>query len=222
MTADRSNYKDTWNALAQSMNSAKTAVSGFQDEEEYTRTALDTISTLSETVGVRKEDEILEIGCGVGRVGKELAPICRNWTGADISSSMIEFAQDRLQGIPNINLIELSDVGLTEFQDNSFDLVYCTVVFMHLFEWDRFHYIKEAHRVLRPDGRLFVDNIDIKSKRGHSMFMESYAYPAKSRPAHLSMVSSGDELESYFNWAGFQEVELHRWNDAWVGASGKK
>lgn len=219
---NRNNYKQTWNALAKGMESAKKFVSGFQEEEEFTRTALKTIEILKTTVNVKTTDEILEIGCGVGRVGKELAPICSRWTGTDISGNMIDHAQNRLDGLNNVKLVELSKVGLNEFEDASFDLVYSTVVFMHLLEWDRYSYVEEAFRVLRPGGRCFVDNIDITSSTGKKMFLEGHSFKSEDRPDYLSMVSTGDELETYLKWAGFQEVKLLRWDDAWIGAYGEK
>ena len=219
---NRNNYKQTWNNLAHEMESAKNFVSGFQEEDEFKRTAIKTISVLKQTVGIKSTDEILEIGCGVARVGKELAPICKNWTGSDISSNMLMHAQKRLVDAENTSLVELSKVGLHEFADEKFDLVYSTVVFMHLFEWDRYTYVKEAFRVLRPGGKCFVDNLDITSETGKNMFLEGHSYEVDERPDYLSMISSGDELESYLHWAGFTNVELLRWDNAWVGAYGTK
>jgi ubiquinone/menaquinone biosynthesis C-methylase UbiE len=93
---------------------------------------------------------------------------------------------------------------------------------MHLYEWDRYRYILEAFRVLKPGGRCFFDNLDITSKRGWEMFMEGFSYPIDRRPAHLSMCSTGDELYTYAKKAGFERVEIHRWGDARVGVTGVK
>ena len=95
---NRNEYKKTWDNLARDMNSAKKYVSGFQEEKEFKRTALKTIEILNDSIGINKEDDVLEIGCGVGRVGKELSSICNSWTGSDISNGMLTFAAERLQG----------------------------------------------------------------------------------------------------------------------------
>ena len=58
-------------------------VSGFQEEEEFTGTALKTIEILRTTVDVKPADEILEIGCSVGRIGKELALLRRFLSGSN-------------------------------------------------------------------------------------------------------------------------------------------
>ena len=148
----RSAYKSIWTPLADTEERAEFHVGGFVEEEEFRATAVATRATLEATVGIRPSDEILEIGCGVGRVGAAVAPICRRWVGGDISVNMLRHAARRLAGLSNIALVELSGFDLAPIPDASVDVVYCTVVFMHLEEWDRFGYLLEAHRVLRPGG----------------------------------------------------------------------
>jgi ubiquinone/menaquinone biosynthesis C-methylase UbiE len=197
-------------------------VAGTKHEEELGRSGRHTVEILEKLIRINASDVILEIGCGVGRVGKILSPRCSKWIGTDISSNMLHYAAERLAGLDNIELVELSTVGLKEISDNSIDAVYCTVVFMHLYEWDRYRYVKEAFRVLKAGGRCFFDNIDITSKHGWKVFLEASAYDLDKRPAHLSMTSSGDELETYLLRAGFDKVKIHRWDEAWVGATGVK
>ena len=141
---------------------------------------------------------------------------------ADISGRMLDVAKARLCGHANVELVELGSVGLSEISDASVDLVYCTVVFMHLLEWDRYRYVQEAFRVLKRGGRCFFDNIDITSTHGWKVFMDGFAHDVDRRPAHLSMVSTGDELRTYAVKAGFSRVMIHRWDDAWVGVVGVK
>jgi len=219
---DRSAYKATWQQLAGSPDDAKMAVAGYADEEELHASGRHTVDILDRLVGIQASDVVLEIGCGVGRVGKILSPRCAKWIGTDISSRMLEVAAQRLRGCPNVELIELGAVGLREIPDARVDVVYCTVVFMHLFEWDRYRYVQEAFRVLKPGGRCFFDNVDITSNHGWKVFMAGFAFQIESRPAHLSMTSSGDELHTYAVKAGFSDVRVHRWDDAWVGVTGTR
>lgn len=218
----RSRYKETWDQLATSPDIAKLVVAGHRDEEAFEHSGRHTVDILDELVGIRPTDVILEIGCGVGRVGKILSGQCAKWIGTDISGRMLQHAAQRLIGLNNIELLELNSVGLQEIADNSVDLVYCTVVFMHLYEWDRFKYVHEALRVLKPGGRCFFDNVDLMSDHGWKVFMEGFAYSAERRPAQLSMASTGEELQTYAQRAGFTNVAVHRWDDAWVGVTGVK
>lgn len=222
MIQERSQYKETWNNLAANMDEAKLYVAGHTDEAELDRTGLNTVNRIEQFVGLQPEDICLEIGCGVGRVGKFLSPKCQKWIGTDISANMLQYAAQRLEGLENIELIELSGVGLQEIADHSIDLVYCTVVFMHLYEWDRYQYLKEAFRVLKSGGRCFFDNVDLTSSHGWEVFMAGYAYPIDQRPAYLSMCSTGEELETYARRSGFSQIKIHRWGDARVGVTGIK
>jgi ubiquinone/menaquinone biosynthesis C-methylase UbiE len=218
----RSRYKATWEHLSSTFGHAKMAVAGTTDEDELDRSGSHTVEILERLVGINPSDVILEIGCGVGRVGKLLSPRCLKWIGTDISSSMLKYAAKRLKGLKNVELVELGAVGLKEVDANSVDVVYCTVVFMHLYEWDRYTYVQEAFRVLRPGGRCFFDNVDITSSHGWKVFMEGCSYDIERRPAHLSMVSTGEELQTYLLRAGFKDIRVHRWDDAWVGVTGIK
>ncbi|MEO5961667.1 MAG: methyltransferase domain-containing protein [Opitutaceae bacterium] len=219
---ERSDYKKVWNRQAEDSGMAKLAVAGHEDEKILDETAEVTIRILREAVGIFPHDVILEIGCGVGRVGKPLSRQCLHWFGADISGVMLKHAAHRLRGLPNVTLVELATVGLREFPDAIFDVVYCTVVFMHLFEWDRYRYVQEAHRVLRPGGRCYFDNVPFDTDHGWEVFTQSARYPIENRPAHLSMVSSREELRTYLTKAGFLHVQGRDEFNGRIAATGRK
>ena len=149
------------------------------DEATLELTARGFIDTLRETAGLGPDDVVLEIGCGIARVGKPLSRECLHWFGADISGGMLAHAAARLGDCPNTTLVELATVGLQEFPRDAFDLVYCTIVFMHLFEWDRYRYVEEAYRVLRPGGRCYFDNFPLDSEHGWKVFSEGAQIPGR-------------------------------------------
>ena len=74
MSQLRGDYKSVWNSLSGSKQDAYLVVSGYTDEDKFHADAEDTIDVLRETVGIHPEDTVLEIGCGVGRVGRVLSP----------------------------------------------------------------------------------------------------------------------------------------------------
>jgi len=219
---DRSEYKSVWDRQAQDADVAWLAVAGHTDEATLDLTARGTIDILRATVGLDPNDVILEIGCGIGRVGKPLSRECLHWFGADISGAMLGHAAARLKDRPNTTLVELATVGLQEFPRDSFDLVYCTTVFMHLFEWDRYRYVQEALRVLRPGGRCYFDNYPLDSELGWGIFTESANYPLDRRPAHMSMTSTREELRTYLAKAGFSGVTVHDLPNGMIAATGRK
>jgi len=207
-TPPRSAYKSVWNSLGDTESRAKLHVIGSEREEDFAHTGAETRGVLEKTVGVRPGDTILEIGCGVGRVGQVLAPICRQWIGCDVSGNMIAHASRRLQAFPNVKLVEISGFDLKPIPDQSIDVVYCTVVFMHLDEWDRYNYVLEAHRVLRPGGRVYIDNFSLCSDEGWGVFeTHRTLFPPDQRPSHISKSSTPQELETYLRRAGFSDVQ---------------
>lgn len=218
----RGDYKGTWNELASSRTNAFLYVGGTQSEVELDATAIHAVNVLRATAGIQQTDDVLEIGCGVGRVGKGLSPLVRTWTGCDASGRMVALAAERLAPFPNARAIESSGHDLKVFGDASFDVVYATVVFMHLDEWDRYNYVREAFRVLRPNGRFWCDNMNLCTDGGWKIFEDlNAAYRPPERPAHISKSSTPQELEVFLTRAGFAEVRT-RARDLWVDAWGRK
>jgi SAM-dependent methyltransferase len=219
---ERSEYKKIWNRQAQDFDTAALAVAGHTDEPTLDLTARGTVDILRRTVGIEPTDLFLEIGCGIGRVAGRLSQECLHWFGTDISGDMLRHAAGRLRDRTNVTLVELSTVGLDEFPDDGLDVVYCTVVFMHLLEWDRYRYVQEAYRVLRPGGRAYFDNVPLDTEHGWSVFLDSARYPFARRPAHISMTSTREELRTYLTKAGFAEIQIHDLANGFIAATGRK
>jgi SAM-dependent methyltransferase len=223
MSQLRGDYKSVWSALSGSKEEAYMFVSGYTDEEKFLADAEDTLDILRETIGLGAGDTFLEIGCGVGRVGRVLSPFVREWIGCDVSANMLRLAQRRLLGLANIRLQEISGYDLAPIPDNSVDAVYTTVVFMHLEEWDRYGYVLEALRVLKPGGRFYCDNVDLASKEGWKVFEQSRTqFPPSARPAQISKCSTQPELETFLQRAGFADVRVAGRLDFWAYAWGVK
>ena len=217
----RSDYKRVWSALSTTEDQAKLHVIGVTEEAALEATGEETLRFLQQSVGIETEDVVLEIGCGVGRVGKVVAPLCRKWIGCDVASNMLSLTAKRLEGLSNVELLEISGYNLSGVSDASVDVVYCTVVFMHLESWDRYNYISEAFRVLRPKGRIYVDNINLCSDGGWKVFETHRAFSPTNRPPHMTQNSTPQEIETYLKRGGFMDVRIGT-NDDWIRASGIK
>ena len=219
--AARSEYKKVWSALSTTEDQAKLHVIGVTEEAALQTTGEETLRFLQQSVGIGKHDVVLEIGCGIGRVGKVVAPFCRKWIGCDVASNMLSLTAQRLKDFSNVELVELSGYDLSGIADASVDVVYCTVVFMHLESWDRYNYISEAFRVLRSGGRIYVDNINLSSDGGWKVFETHRAFLPANRPPHMTQNSTPQEIETYLTRAGFTELRT-RTDDDWIRARGTK
>ena len=64
----------------------------------------------------------------------------------------------------------MNGYDLSGVDPRSLDVVYSTGVFMHLDEWERYRYIADAWRVLRPGGRIYIDNFNLLTDEGWALF----------------------------------------------------
>src|SRR5436309_14712545 len=113
----RSEYKKVWSALSTTEDQAKLHVIGATEEDALQATGEQTLKFLQESVGIRMDDVVLEIGCGIGRVGKLVAPLCRKWIGCDVASNMLALAAERLKDLPGVELKETSGYDLQGVAD---------------------------------------------------------------------------------------------------------
>ena len=206
----RGSYKEVWNDAADDSVSAMLAVAGIGDFEAFMQSGESTATTIRKTLGISKNDTVLEIGCGTGRIGNHLAPLCKTWIGTDISGKMLEYAEKNLEAHKNIKLVELKSVSLSQFPAESVDKLYCSTVFMHLDEWDRYRYVTESFRTLRRGGRFYVDNINLAGEEGWAIFQEASRLGSTERPAAISKPSTAEELTTYLARAGFVDIEFRR------------
>ena len=83
-------------------------------------------------------------------------------------------------------------------------------MFDHLDETDRWIYIRDAFRVLREGGRLFVDNMDLESDAGWNVFANTSARGDQERPPYNPTPATAAEYIAYARRAGLDTIEVHR------------
>ena len=114
--------------------------------------------------GIQPGMRVADIGCGVGMVTTllaELVGLTGEVIGVDHSAAQIEQARELLPAaVSNITFIEASatDTGLP---DESFDLVYCRFLLIHLTEPGKA--LAEMRRLLKPGGILVCEDGDLTS-----------------------------------------------------------
>jgi SAM-dependent methyltransferase len=95
--------------------------------------------------------DVVDIGCGIGRMDEFIAPRVRSLIGVDVSGEMIARARARLAHLPNLRFVEGDGCSLP-LPDEAADLVFSHVVFQHVPRRIVPRYFAEAWRVLRPGG----------------------------------------------------------------------
>lgn len=123
--------------------------------------------------GLRPDDDVLDIGCGIGRMAVPLTGYLEggSYGGFDVGKEMIGWCRRHITPrhpsfefawapVYNNKYNPFGTVSATEFRfpypDRSFDFAFATSLFTHLVHDEVRHYLAETARVLRPGGRCLL------------------------------------------------------------------
>ena len=96
---------------------------------------------------------MLEIGCGVGRMTRMLARIFGEVTALDISDEMLAKARANLRDCENVRLTLGDGYSLAGVESERFDFAFSFIVFQHIPAFTVIEsYCREVFRVLKPGG----------------------------------------------------------------------
>jgi ubiquinone/menaquinone biosynthesis C-methylase UbiE len=152
---------------------------------------------------------LLEVGCGVGAVlavlGQEF-PGVRLW-GVDIESRQLDFARGHLERAGVDATLTEADALALPFGDQSFDHVWMMWFLEHVD--DPVAALREARRVLVPDGRITAIEVDYATCRAEP---STPAIVALFRATVHAMATSGwsdagTRLPGWLSQAGFEKID---------------
>jgi SAM-dependent methyltransferase len=215
-------YGEWWGQAALTLRQARITTIDDLSEEQYQMRGLRgdanspgalKILEWTQTAADRKA-RVLELGCGIARLGREMAPFVAEWHGLDISATMVDHARARTAHLPNVQIHHLTTTApeLLPYQPwaaEPFDMVYSTVVLMHLDKEDLFAYLRSLLCLLKPGGRAYFDTWNIIHPDTFRIWKES-SVTGDSKPRGRMQCSSPDEFCLYLHKAGFVVERLDR------------
>lgn len=116
-----------------------------------------------------EDNDLLDMGCGVGATARFCAGqgSVASVTGITLAESQIREAQELSLHLPVANRLHFQQANYhqTPYEDQSFDGIYAIESACHSAERDKVSLLKEAHRLLKPGGRLVICDGFIKSAK---------------------------------------------------------
>jgi len=196
-------YKAVWNYYAR--HDARDAIFSGSTAESFEEAGRRDAERVARLAG--RDARVLNIGCGIGRVERYLAPQVAEVHAVDISGEMIARARVRLEGLPNVFLREVTPVEfLAAHPEGRFDLVFSLLVLQHLEREDAFLYLEDSRRVLKPGGTLFVQFPNLRSAE----YTQAFRDALRKRPRSPGRVRpyTEEELRHWMDMLGFEILSL--------------
>ncbi len=149
----------------------------FVGDSDFVTTGEEFRRHFHELAGLRPQDRVLDVGCGIGRMARVLATELEppgTYDGFDVVAAGVEWCQvhyarpgatrapfrfvhaDLHHPMYNPGGTSSAESYRFPYAEDSFDLVIATSVFTHLLAAAADHYLDELARVLAPGGRALT------------------------------------------------------------------
>jgi cyclopropane fatty-acyl-phospholipid synthase-like methyltransferase len=159
---------------------------------------------VSNALGIRSDDIVLDAGCGVGgtaiRIACTTGATVYGVTLSDVQRTLAERAAAR--SAPNRVQVTIQDFGNTDFSDRMFSKLYG--IESVCYAQSKRSFMREAFRLMKGGGKLavvdtFLANrqLNAKERRTYSRFIEGWAIPN---------LATQDEFRDALSDAGFIDV----------------
>lgn len=212
------------------------AVSHNVGDGDFAAVGAQLLRNLKDHAGLSPGDQVLDIGCGAGRVAAQLAPFLKDggrYIGFDISRAGVRACRRRFASQPHMRFEHL-DVLNGEYnatgriaeletvfpaEDRSIDLAFATSVFTHMQMPAVRRYLAESARVLRPGGRLAFTAFALDPQRSASEIFDFQPFDETSRVIDIRFPERAighwrAALEAGVSDAGLEIAGA--WNGAWA------
>jgi SAM-dependent methyltransferase len=146
--------------------------------------------------------EVLEFGCGCGRVARHLVARGVSVSGTDLNPRLAAWCRKTLPG----RWLDNGPQPPLGFADESFEVVYALSVFTHLYDASARAWLAELARVTRPGGLAILTLFDVENDPSLADALARDGFAVRRRGAEGSNLMCG-----YFSPEGFAERAAPAW-----------
>jgi ubiquinone/menaquinone biosynthesis C-methylase UbiE len=182
---------------------------GMGDERRFWRTGEEDARRLLKFVD--SSSVVLDVGCGIGRVMRFVAPRCKEIHGVDTSALILRRARTELRDLKNCHFCRYDFAKFDGFPAGSFDLIYSFYTLQHMEKEDAYICLLRIHRLLKPGGVTYIQFPDFVSDHFFALF-QKYALMG-SRYGARARFYTRPEIEKLFEGAGINLLEYIKENE---------
>ena len=157
--------------------------------------------------GLKKDDYIIDVGCGSGRLAKPLSEyLSGKYLGTDVEPKLLEYAE-KITMRSDWRFVKTQGQLIPE-KDNQADMVCFFSVFTHLLHEHSYIYLQEAKRVLKPTGKIIFSFLEFKIPSHWTVFETNILNNNNLHP--LNQFISRDAIEI---WASNLALKVEAFYD---------
>lgn len=159
--------------------------------------------------GLTPDSFLIDVGCGSGRLGHQLAGwLTGRYLGTDISPPLLHYAT-KACARPDwqFELIEGLEIPA---DDGSADMVCYFSVLTHLRHEESYIYLEAARRVLKAGGILVFSYLEFEVASHWDVFDATMESVRHDGGLHVNQFMSRDLIEAWAPRLGFEITSLHR------------
>lgn len=185
----------------------------FEETDSLDEAQIKKMELICRKIGLRKEDDVLDIGCGWGGLARYMAEHygC-HVTAVNIADEQIRYARESCKSLP----VEINKCDYRKLQ-GSYDKVVSVGMFEHVGEKNYEAFMKSVHRCLKPDGIFLLHTIGSnESETSCDPWINKYIFPNGMLPSVAQIGRAAEGLfvmEDWHNLGPHYEKTLMAWYD---------
>jgi ubiquinone/menaquinone biosynthesis C-methylase UbiE len=157
--------------------------------------------------------DVADIGCGAGTQALLWAELGHRVSGLDVNEPLIRLAQQRTQEKGFVVRFEVGSATELPWRDETADVCLLPELLEHVADWQSC--LKEAARVLRPGGLLYLSTTNVLCPRQEEFNLPMYSwYPGSlKRYCERLAVTTRPALASYAKYPAVNWFSFHGLRD---------
>lgn len=157
------------------------------------------------TSSVQEGDNILDLGCGNGRLLKALTSVNFNYLGIDSNQYLLQQAE---HNFPEHIFVKSELPDLPDLAEE-YDFVFMIASFHHLVDKeDRLFLLQRIKELLKPDGTLIMTNWNLWQSKYFKYILTNWSDKLVWNDFFIPWKNSSGEVEAWRYYHGFTSNEL--------------